>query len=240
MAGPRIVVPVTTCARVSTTSWLSAPLARGCRLGAATARHYATNTSLGTSSSPAQARPHKKVTVFNDDGRVRWGDLSPAEKVARTTQQSFNFTLVAGGALLTAAVFTVLYTDVFSTDSTVTQFNRAVDRLKEDETVVSLLGPADTIRAYGERSWSKWQRNRPIASRTDTDRFGTERLHMHFHVSGDKDEGVAYVMMLRRQDEKHFHYGSLAVDVKGSRHYVENDKQDAKKTPGKFMGIRWS
>lgn len=163
------------------------------------------------------------------------------ERVSRTTQQSFNFGLIAGGAVLTIAVFTLLYTDVFSSDSTVVQFNRAVDRLKEDETVVALLGPATNIRAYGEQSWSKWQRNRPIASRIEKDKFGTERLHMHFHVSGDKNEGIATVMMLRRQDESHFHYGYLAVDVKGqARHYVENDQQDAKKTPGKFLGIRWT
>jgi len=164
------------------------------------------------------------------------------EKVARTTQQSFNFGIIIGGALLTAGVFTVLYTDVFSTDSKVTQFNHAVNRLKEDETAVALLGPANNIRAYGEASWSRWQRNRPIASRIETDKLGTERLHMHFNVSGDKNEGVVHVMMLRRQDEKHFHYGHLALDVKGEkRHYVENSQAEGgKRTPGTFLGIRWS
>lgn len=205
-------------------------------------RNYATNnTSLGTAPT-SPTRPHRKVTAFNDDGRVKWGDLSPMEKVARTTQQSFNFGIVIGGALLTVGVGAVLWFDVFSTDSAVTQFNHAVDRLKEDETAIALLGPANNIRAYGEASWSRWRRNRPIASRTETDKLGTERLHMHFYVSGEKNEGVVQVMMLRRQGEPHFHYGHLALDVKGEkRHYVENSQAGAgKKTPGTFLGVRWS
>ena len=70
---------------------------------------YATQTSLGATTRPlgATTRPpqkHKKVTVFNDDGHIRWGDLTIREKVARTTQQSFNFTLIAGGAVMTVGV----------------------------------------------------------------------------------------------------------------------------------------
>lgn len=62
-------------------------------------RAYATQTSLGPSKTE-QPR-HKRVTVFNDDGRVNWGQLTTGEKIARTTQQSFNFTLIAGGAIAT-------------------------------------------------------------------------------------------------------------------------------------------
>jgi len=63
-------------------------------------RLYATQTGLGTTSAP---RKRKAVTAFNDDGKVAWGQLSPMEKVARTTQQSFNFTLIIVGALLTVS-----------------------------------------------------------------------------------------------------------------------------------------
>jgi import inner membrane translocase subunit TIM21 len=63
-------------------------------------RLYATQTGLGTTG--ASSRPRRKaVTAFNDDGRVAWGDLSPREKVARTTQQTFNFGLILVGAALT-------------------------------------------------------------------------------------------------------------------------------------------
>lgn len=57
-------------------------------------RYYATQSSLGRNSSTTR----KQVTVVNDDGRVKWGQLSTGEKVARTTQQSFNFLVVLAGA----------------------------------------------------------------------------------------------------------------------------------------------
>jgi import inner membrane translocase subunit TIM21 len=68
-------------------------------------RLYATQTGLGTSSSAPQPR-RKAVTAFNDDGRVPWGNLSPMEKAARTTQQSFNFGLIVVGAILTVSLNT--------------------------------------------------------------------------------------------------------------------------------------
>lgn len=63
------------------------------------ARFYATQTSLGTTGAPRPKR--KAVTAFNDDGRVAWGDLSIREKAARTTQQTFNFSFIIIGAVLT-------------------------------------------------------------------------------------------------------------------------------------------
>ena len=58
-------------------------------------RGYATSSS-GTGSSGAQRRA---ITVTSDDGRYDWAELSTTEKAARTTQQSFNFLLVAFGAV---------------------------------------------------------------------------------------------------------------------------------------------
>jgi import inner membrane translocase subunit TIM21 len=64
------------------------------------ARLYATQTGLGTTNaSPTPKR--KAVTAFNDDGRVAWGDLSAREKAARATQQTFNFSFIIVGAVLT-------------------------------------------------------------------------------------------------------------------------------------------
>lgn len=65
-----------------------------------TSRYYATQNSLGTTpAGPTKRR--KTVTPFNDDGRVSWGNLSTAEKAARTTQQSFNLGLILLGGVLT-------------------------------------------------------------------------------------------------------------------------------------------
>ena len=63
-------------------------------------RLYATQNDLGTGPKSPLSRK-RSVTVLSDDGRVQWGDLSRGEKVARTTQQSFNFVLVLAGAVLT-------------------------------------------------------------------------------------------------------------------------------------------
>jgi hypothetical protein len=63
-------------------------------------RLYATQTGLGTTGTSQQPR-RKAVTAFNDDGRVAWGDLTAREKIARTAQQSFNFSFIILGAVLT-------------------------------------------------------------------------------------------------------------------------------------------
>lgn len=136
-----------------------------------------------------------------------------------------------------------MYTDVFSSQSATSHFNRAVDRIRADERVTAVLGEGSEISAFGEPTWNKWRRNRPIASRTETDRFGTERLYMHFNVAGPLNEGTAHLHMLRRQDEKEFNYGYLVVDVIGHpRITVESADANSKKksTPGKFLGIRWT
>ena len=42
-------------------------------------------------------------------------------------------------------------------------FNRAVDRIKKDHRCLELLGDSKKITAYGEETWNKWRRARPIA-----------------------------------------------------------------------------
>jgi mitochondrial import inner membrane translocase subunit TIM21 len=56
-----------------------------------------------------------------------------------------------------------MYTEVFSPDSKVTHFNRAVDRVKNDLRCTELLGSGKKIAAYGEPTWNKWAKARPIA-----------------------------------------------------------------------------
>lgn len=59
-------------------------------------RHYATSNTLAGTKEPSV---RKQVTVGNDDGRVPWGQLSNGEKVARTTQQTFNLGVILAGAV---------------------------------------------------------------------------------------------------------------------------------------------
>jgi import inner membrane translocase subunit TIM21 len=142
------------------------------------ARLYATQTGLGTTNTTTRPR-RKAVTAFNDDGRVPWGDLTAREKAARTTQQTFNFSFIILGAILTVGlannrssamanivqggVAYFMYTEVFSLDSKTSHFNRAVDQVKKDSRCTDLLGNSKKIIAYGEPTWNKWRRARPIA-----------------------------------------------------------------------------
>ena len=66
-------------------------------------RSYATH--LGSSSAASSTR--RQVTVANDDGRVKWGNLSTREKAARTTQQTFNLGVVIVGVIMTVLEFHV-------------------------------------------------------------------------------------------------------------------------------------
>ncbi|KAL1967040.1 hypothetical protein VTN77DRAFT_3564 [Rasamsonia byssochlamydoides] len=202
-------------------------------------RWYATHSSLGSSSSSGPTR--KQITVISDDGRLPWSELSVKEKVARATQQSFNFMLIAIGAVMTGGAFTFLYFDVFSPNSKTRQFNKAVERIKDDPRCTALLGDPKRIKAYGETTWSKWTRNRPIATSVEKDKSGSEHLRMHFHVEGPLNSGVVTLHMVRPKDDE-YQYRVLALDVKGHpRIYLENasDSAMSKKKPFKIFGIQW-
>lgn len=198
-----------------------------------------------TDASPSRRRA---VTVVNDTGRVPWQNLTFGEKAARTTQQTFNFGLILLGIVATGGVATVLWLEVFSTDSKTAIFNRTADRVRKDSKCLELLAgeglhSKKDIKAYGEPSWSRWARNRTIASRLEKDRAGVEHLHMHFYVEGPQAKGTVNLHMVRKPGGNDFEYQMLALDVPGKqRHYLEN--ADAKsldqRKQGKMFGVRWN
>ncbi|KAL1982716.1 hypothetical protein VTN96DRAFT_967 [Rasamsonia emersonii] len=206
-------------------------------------RRYATHSSLGGQGTTSSSGPtRKQITVISDDGRLRWSELSGKEKVARATQQSFNFMLVVIGAVMTGGVFTFLYLDVFSPNSKTRLFNKAVERIKEDPRCTALLGDSKQIKAYGESTWNKWARNRPIATTEEKDQSGREHLKMRFHVEGPLNSGTVILHMVRPQDQNEYQYRILALDVKGHpRIYLENVSDSALggKKPLKIFGIQW-
>lgn len=197
-------------------------------------------------TSPSSRR--RAVTVVNDTGNVPWTDLSFGEKAARTTQQTFNVGLVLIGFAATAAVGTVLYLEVFSTDSKTAVFNRCADRVRKDPKCHELLAGEGIhtkreIKAYGEPSWSRWARNRTIASRIEKDRVGVEHLHMHFYVEGPAAKGTVQVQMKKAPEEKEFQYEMLALDVPGQkRYYLEGGEGllGGSRKGGKMFGVRWN
>ena len=64
-------------------------------------RLYTTQSDLGNGSGKFKRR---NITVLSDDGRYTWGELSGREKLARATQQSFNFIIVIAGVVLTVGM----------------------------------------------------------------------------------------------------------------------------------------
>jgi len=111
----------------------------------------------------ASENRRRSVTPFNDDGHVPWTNLSAGEKTGRAVQQTFNFGMVIVGLVMTGGVGYFLYQEVFSTDSKVAYFNRAVDRIKKDPRCLEMLGDSKKITAFGEETSNKWRRARPIA-----------------------------------------------------------------------------
>ena len=226
------------------------PALLGLRLGKGLVKpqHIRTATTSSLPRDPPAAR-RRSVTVVNDTGAVPWSELRLGEKAARVTQQSFNLGLMLLGVGLTGTICYVLYLEVFSTDSKYAVFNRAADRVRKDPKCIELLAGSEglhtkrEIKAYGEPSWSKWSRNRSIASRHETDRAGIEHIHMHFYVEGPIAKGTVNLHMMKTPGEKEFEYRTLSLDVPGKqRLYLEN--KDAKsldqRRQGKMFGVRWN
>lgn len=207
-------------------------------------RAYATHSSLtGTSANTSR---RKTITPFNDDGRVNWGDLSTGEKIARTTQQTFNLSLVVIGVLATGAVATYLYLDVFSTDSSTAHFNRAANRVKDDVRCTELLGRKIEFRNTLEQQYSRTfgaggRRRAPTT--ISKDKFGTEWMHMRFYAVGDQAIGEVRLQMTKRPGEKEWSVHKLWMDVRGGKRVVLEDvdaaNSEGRKVPGKMFGVRW-
>ncbi|KAJ5711459.1 L-galactonate dehydratase [Penicillium malachiteum] len=201
-----------------------------------TTRLYATQS---TSSSTTKKR--RNITVLSDDGRYEWGELSGREKVSRATQQSFNFLVVIAGVVLTGGVFTLLWQDVISPNSRTWQFEKAVNRIKDDARCTKLLGDPREIKAFGENTSSKWARHRPIATSVEKDRLGREHLRMNFHVEGPLNSGIVFVHLIKPLDQSEWEYQLLALDVKGhSRVILEKAVEKTSVASSlKLFGIQW-
>ncbi|GES57935.1 import inner membrane translocase subunit tim21 [Aspergillus terreus] len=204
-------------------------------------RSYATHSDLGGNSSTRSTPRRRRVGVLSDDGRYEWGELSGREKVARATQQSLNFVVIIAGAVLTGGVFYLLYSEVFSPNSRTWQYEKAVERIKDDPRCTDILGDRREIKAYGEATTSRWARNRPIATSLEKDRLGREHLRMNFHVEGPRNSGIVFVHMMKPLDKSEWEYQLLALDVKGHPRVI---LEQAQEKPGvgkalKIFGIQW-
>ncbi|KAF5000617.1 hypothetical protein FGRMN_1649 [Fusarium graminum] len=202
-------------------------------------RYYATQQGLGATP---QGPKRRAVTPFNDNGQVPWTKLSVGEKAARATQQSFNFGMILVGLVLTSGVGYFLWTDVFSPDSKISNFNRAVDKIRSDQRILEIMGDAKKITAHGDETFNKWRRARPVASSETTDARGDQHIMMHFYVDGPKNNGIARLHMVKYRGHSDFVYKYLFVDIKGhERIYLEHEDSSSK--DGKkfsLFGVKWT
>lgn len=209
-------------------------LRRSKLLRSALQRRYATHNTVSSG--------RKAITLAGDDGRVPWRELSVGEKVIRSTQQSFNFSIIIVGIIATAGAGWFLFKDVLSTDSKTHHFNEAHRRIKTDPRCVELLGDPKKIWADGgTRRWT-WAKDPFIVGKIEKDRLGAEHLIMQFPVFGPKAKGWVKLHMTKEKDQKKFEYRYLALDVEGhQRIWLENkDAQDVDgRKSGRMFGVRW-
>lgn len=171
-----------------------------------------------------------------------WNELSTGEKAARASQQTYNLGMILVGVVLTGGVSYFLWHDVFSPDSKTSQFNRAVDKIKDDERCLELLGQAKKISAHGDETFNKWRRARPVASSERQDPDGTQHILMHFYVEGPLNNGVSRLHMVKYPNASEFTYKYLYLDVKGhDRIYLEREEDRIGKAKKQlsFFGIKW-
>ena len=142
-----------------------------------------------------------------------------------------------------------LWHDIFSPDSKIAHFNRAVDKVKSDSRCLELLAGttsshgARKITAHGDETFNKWRRARPVSSTERTDKDGTQHLLMHFYVEGPSDRGVVQLHLIKTPRMNDFEYKYLTLDVRGhDKIYIE--KADASvfekgKKQLSLFGVKW-
>ena len=104
------------------------------------ATHSSINSSIKASNSATKSPPRKQVTVLNDDGRVRWTQLTAGEKVARATQQSFNAMIVLVGVLATVCTLLAETDEQFNSILTLTEEQRTKISIKRAQSSLSSTG----------------------------------------------------------------------------------------------------
>lgn len=60
-------------------------------------------------------------------------------------------------------MFYLLWTEIISPNSKTWQFEKAVERIKDDPRCTAVLGERGKIAAFGDSTGSRWSRNKPIA-----------------------------------------------------------------------------
>lgn len=202
-------------------------------------RLLATHNRVRTSTSELK---EKSSSNSNSNEITPWSKLSGKGKILRASQQTFNLGLIMCGMLLSGGVAYLLYSEVFSSDSKTSHFNRSFDLIKKYPRCIAVLGDSKTITAYGEGMGGSWRKARPFLSATQTDKDGTQHLLLTYRVNGSKSSGIVYSHLVKRPTENEFTYKRLVLDVKGNSRIILKDTvakiNSAKKL--NVFGVTWN
>jgi import inner membrane translocase subunit TIM21 len=135
-----------------------------------------------------------------------------------------------------------MYTQVFSRHSHTNHFNHAVKRIKTNPECTDLLGPPESIAAYGHtiQRWRRQAGPTPYISETKDPKTGIQQLRMRFLVKGSKGEGWVTLHMQWDENDMEYRYLLLSLDVEGhGRIILEGAKASTPRSSGTLFGIKW-
>ncbi|KAI8968454.1 TIM21-domain-containing protein [Mycotypha africana] len=190
---------------------------RSATAGSTSQRILAANKRLF--SSPASNVPSttsktsKSHTGLSTAGKT-WSELSTPQKVVVASKTTVNLGVILTGLGLTGAIVYYITSELFSSQSTTSIFNRTVDLIRENEEIKDILG--EPIKGHGEPSRSKRRRNRRIMSQEVVDLEGKDHLLMRFYVEGPLNQGTVLIDMIKdEENKKKWIYKKLYVDIPG-------------------------
>jgi len=134
--------------------------------------------SLGPFPTP-RVDAHDSLT--NNEMRS-WSELRGGEKVARAGRQIGNLTVILIGFGIAALVVYSTSTELFASNSPTKVFNRAVDLIRANEEISTILQPP--LSFHGEASNSRMRRNRRVSSKIQSDPVSGDIMSLHFYVEG--------------------------------------------------------
>ncbi|ORE05267.1 TIM21-domain-containing protein [Rhizopus microsporus var. microsporus] len=138
--------------------------------------------------------------------------LTFSSSVVVASKTTFNVGIILTGFALTSAIVYYIGSELFGSQSTTSIFSDAVDRVKANEEIVSILG--EPIKAHGEPSRNSRRRNRRIASQVVEDQEHKPHLFMRFYLEGSITQGTVMLEMIKDEKDK-WQYRQLYVDVPG-------------------------
>lgn len=111
------------------------------------------------------------------------------------TKTTVNLGVIVAGVALTGTIVYYIGSELFGSDSATSIFSDAVDKIRQHEELVSVLG--QPIKGHGEASRNSRRRNRRITSQIVEDANQEPHLFMRFYVEGPENQGTVMLEMIK-------------------------------------------